>query len=321
MTERLQSESPSTVDAIDRYLDLLLSSGARDDIWAVCLHTREFPRGLRRLNDTPPVIFGAGRFEQFIQLAGGESVAIVGARRASAYGRDVAYRLGHELSALDIAVVSGMALGIDGAAHRGALRGGGNTIAVLAGGPDAAYPRSHRLLHEELTKSGCVISENPPGTQAKRWAFAARNRIIAGIARLTVIVEGTMTSGARYTVDFAHQMNHEVGAVPGPVTSPLSAKPNDMLARQEALLVRGVDDVLDHFGFCGELRPVKTRDLNKTQSQIVDAIAAGDRDPTAIATHVPNLDSRELIRELGKLELAGEIQRIADGSYTARKNN
>lgn len=320
MNQQLRLACPGIDGEIDRHVESLLDDTSREmPLWAICVHDRMFPEGLTRLADKPHVLFGAGELERFGEFCGGDGVAIVGARRASAYGRDVAYSLGNELSAVGICVVSGLALGIDGAAHRGAIQAGGRTIAVLAGGPDLPYPPSHRRLYEQIVQLGSVVSENPPGTQAKRWAFPARNRVIAALSRMTVVVEGTMNSGARHTAEFAEQLDLEVGAVPGPVTSPLSQKPNQLLRQENVRLIRDAADVFDVLGEYGsypQLPGIADSRLSEVQSEIIGCVASGDSTPRAVGLRLPTLDAREISRQLGALELLGEIRREPDGAYT-----
>ncbi len=171
-------------------------------------------------------------------------VAIVGTRRASADGLEMATTLGRGLARAGVTVVSGMALGIDSAAHRGALDGGGATVAVLAGAAEIAYPRSKATLHAELVSRACAVSELPPGFEPFRWCFPARNRIIAGLAQLTLVVEGAERSGSLITADFAGALGREVAAVPGRATSPRTRGSNGLI-RDGATVVLGVDDVLD----------------------------------------------------------------------------
>lgn len=310
---------------MERDLEALLLDGDHEtaSVWTICRHDPEYPHRLLLLDDAPPVLYGLGEAALISGLARSEtqaaqSVAIVGARRASAYGREVAYSLANEASALGLPVVSGMALGIDGAAHRGALQGGGRTIAVLAGGPDLAYPRSHKLLHEQIVQAGCVVSENPPRTTAKRWAFVARNRVIAGLASISVFVEGTEESGARHTMDFAEQMEAAVGAVPGPVTSPLSAGPNAMLCKDQAVVVRDIADVLDVLSIDLGRPPMGVTSapaLEGLRAEVFELVASGDATPREVAQSLPGIDAREIIRTLGQLELTGLIRREANGSY------
>ena len=168
---------------------------------------------------------------------------MVGARRASSYGRDVARQLGRDLAAAGLVVVSGLAFGVDACAHRGALETG-RTVAVLGCGADVAYPAAHRSLWRRVQENGLVLSELPPGTGAWRWSFPARNRVMAALAGMTVVVEAAERSGSLITADLAADLGRDLGAVPGPVNSRVSAGPNNLLAGG-ACLVRDAQDVLD----------------------------------------------------------------------------
>lgn len=291
------------------------------DVWAICQHDPRYPFGLtgfRRDADIPRVIFGRGSADFLDDLRNSASVAIVGARRATAYGREVAYSMAHELAEAGVAIVSGMALGIDGAAHRGALQGRGGTLAVLAGGPDRPYPRSHRLLYEQILERGCVISESPPGVEAQRWGFVARNRIIAAIAEMTLLVEGTQNTGARHTVSFADELDRMIGAVPGPVTSPASAAPNALLKLEGVLPVCSAEDVLAALGVERFRQPqaaLEGFDEASDSARVVAQIAAGARSPRALSAALPELAQREISQLLGELELAGKVRRGAGGQY------
>ena len=171
-------------------------------------------------------------------------MTIVGARRASSYGREVARELGFGLATAGLVVVSGLSFGVDACAHRGALDGG-RTIAVLGSGPDIAYPAAHRSLWRRITERGLVISELPPGASPWRWTFPARNRIMAALAGMTIVVEAVGDSGSLLTAEVAGSLGHELGAVPGPVSARLSAGPNALLADRRARLIRDARDVLD----------------------------------------------------------------------------
>ena len=178
-----------------------------------------------------------------LRLSPEETVTVVGARRASTYGREVARELGRELASAGLVVVSGLAFGIDACAHRGALDGG-LTVAVLGCGADVAYPAAHRSLWRRVGEDGLVLSELPPGCGAWRWAFPARNRIMAALSGMTVVVEAAERSGSLITADLAADLGRDLGAVPGPVGSRLSVAPNNLLAGG-ACLVRDAQDVLD----------------------------------------------------------------------------
>ncbi|HKH30315.1 MAG TPA: DNA-processing protein DprA [Gaiellaceae bacterium] len=187
-----------------------------------------FPPLLAAIHDPPPGLFlrGAGDWD----LLARPSVAIVGARSCSPYGSQVARAGARELAAAGLVVVSGLARGIDGEAHRGALEAGGLTIAVLGCGIDRDYPASHRELAARIRERGLLVSEYAPGVEPAPWRFPARNRIIAGLARATVVVEARERSGALITADFALEQGREVFAVPGEITSALSAGANALLA-------------------------------------------------------------------------------------------
>ncbi|MGB7589522.1 MAG: DNA-processing protein DprA, partial [Solirubrobacterales bacterium] len=166
--------------------------------WGCCLHDPLYPVGLRDAADAPQALIGRGDPGLLEKLTPDGAVTIVGSRRASTYGREVARTLGRDLSAAGLVVISGLAFGIDGCAHRGALDGG-LTCAVLGCGADVAYPAAHRSLWRQICESGIVLSELPPGTGAWRWTFPARNRIMAALAGMTVVVEAAERSGSLIT--------------------------------------------------------------------------------------------------------------------------
>ncbi len=211
--------------------------------WACCRHEALFPVGLGDAADAPRALIGRGDPELLAALEPAGTVTVVGARRASSYGREVARDLGRELATAGLTVVSGLAFGIDACAHRGALETG-LSVAVLGCGADVAYPAAHRSLWRRLGERGLVLSELPPGCGAWRWAFPARNRIMAALAGMTVVVEAAERSGSLITADLATDLGRDLGAVPGPIGSRLSAGPHSLLAGG-ACLVRGAQDVLD----------------------------------------------------------------------------
>lgn len=197
----------------------------------------------------PPValwVRGPGRLARLCERA----VAVVGARAATGYGMHVAGELGAGLADRSHTVVSGAAIGIDGAAHRGALGVGGDTVAVLACGADRAYPRAHEALLARIVATGLVVSEYPPGSVPGRHRFLVRNRLIAGLAGGTVVVEAGLRSGATRTATDTASLGRPVMAVPGPVTSGMSAGCHRLL-REGATLVTGVEDVLEEMGPIG----------------------------------------------------------------------
>jgi DNA processing protein len=211
--------------------------------WACCRHNDRYPTGLRVAPGAPWALIGRGDPARLERLDPSACVAVVGARRATSYGREVARELGRDLAREGVLVVSGLAFGIDACAHRGALEAG-STVAVLGCGPDTAYPATHRALWRRICEEGLVLSELPPGTGAWRWTFPARNRIVAGLCAMTVVVEAAQRSGSLITANLAADLGRELGAVPGPVHSRASAGTDDLLAGG-ACLVRGASDVLE----------------------------------------------------------------------------
>jgi DNA processing protein len=284
---------------------------------ALCCHSQAYPPLLLELGDPPAVLFALGRLETLEALRHEPEVAIVGTRNPSPYGREVAYSLGRGLGAAGVPVVSGLALGIDATAHRGCLTGGGVPVAVLACGPDVVYPRRHRRLHERVQESGVVLSELPPGTQPFRWSFPARNRIMAGLARMTVVVEAADPSGSLITTDFARDLGRSVAAVPGRVTSRVSRGTNGLL-RDGAVPITGAEDVLDELFGAGmrPLPPQETARRDPDDPRLARVLEAAERMGSvgAIAA-ATNLDSGETRAALGRLEAEGWLVRRDLGGW------
>jgi DNA processing protein len=204
----------------------------------------DYPAALERDPEPPGVLFWAGD----LAVLQRPCVAIVGTRRCTSYGREVAHGIGLGLARAGVCVVSGLALGIDGAAHAGALADvAGTTVGVAASGVDVPYPRRHTALWSQVVARGAVISETPPGRPAQAWRFPSRNRVIAGLARRVVVVESHLGGGSMLTVTAALDRGIDVLAVPGPVTSPASAGCNELL-RSCGIPVRHARDVLDELG-------------------------------------------------------------------------
>src|SRR3954452_14896929 len=197
--------------------------------WACCRHDELYPQTLHELGDAPAALFGRGDAALLAEIAPHTAVTIVGSRRPSSYGRELATSLAADLARAGITVVSGMAMGIDACAHTGALDVGGRTIAVLGTGVDVPYPSRSASLYADIVERGLVRSELPPGTLARRWTFPARNRIMAALGGMTVVVEARERSGSLITATMAEHLNWEVGAVPGRVGSSPAAGTNALL--------------------------------------------------------------------------------------------
>lgn len=211
-----------------------------NDAKVVNFDDETYPKNLLNIYDPPSILYHRGNLlPQDIK-----AIAIVGTRRASAYGLNIAKRLASELAGMGITIVSGMALGIDSAAHVGALETSGRTIAVLGCGVDIVYPPSNKQLMQEIIDHGAVISEFPPGTEPENWRFPQRNRIISGLSMGVIVIEGHYNSGAMITAKLALDQGREVFAVPGNIEMEQSKGPH-WLIKQGAKLVETVDDVLE----------------------------------------------------------------------------
>jgi DNA processing protein len=281
---------------------------------AICRHATGFPKRLAHLHDPPNPLYVRGGLTRLTRLAAEPAVAIVGGRRPSEYARGVARELGRDLAAAGVTVVSGLALGIDGESHRGALDGGGAPLAVLAGGPNYIYPRSHADLYGRVLERGVVVSELPPGTEPKKWGFPARNRIMVGFAKAVVVVEAREASGSLITADFALQSGRDLAVVPGQVNARVSAGSNGLL-RDGATLVRGAEDVLDIvYGVgCGPRPGAQEISLRPELRAVLDAVEAGDGLPAAGARS--GLAPGDLRAALGRLEALGLVRRDGMGGY------
>lgn len=306
------------------YLDSFDADARRDELArarsiAVCMHSPAYPQPLLQLDDPPTVLFGAGRVEALEALRAEPAVAVVGSRRASPYGTEVAYALGRGLGASGVPVVSGLALGIDATAHNGCLDGGGLPLAVLACGPDVPYPRRHRSLHARVRHAGIVLAELPPGTEPFLWSFPARNRIMAGLARMTVVVEAAQPSGSLITSDFARDLGRSVAAVPGRVTSSLSRGTNELL-RDGAVPVTATEDVLDELFGVGVRQPPSAAPAPDDPLLRAVVEAAEVSSSVEAIANAAGATTAEVRAALGRLEVDGHLVRRAFGGWerTAR---
>jgi DNA processing protein len=275
-----------------------------------------YPPLLRAIHDPPATLWLRGDANPGVLAA--PSVAIVGARACSGYGRSVARMLARELARAGAVVVSGLARGIDGEAHRGAIDGGGRTLAVLGCGIDRDYPAVHAELARRIVASGgLVVSEYEPGVEPAPWRFPARNRVIAGLSLATVVVEARERSGALITADFALDDGREVLAVPGEITSALSSGTNALL-RLGATPVTCSADVLEAIGLAPDEAAVQPA-LGLEQAAVLDALASGvvTVDELVRAT---GLDVGAVASALTGLELSGLVAE-ADGEYRALRHD
>jgi len=260
-----------------------------------------YPKRLLNLHDPPPLLFLRGRPE----LLDGLIITVVGARKATARSRDVAERLGRELAAAGPCVASGLALGIDGAAHRGALLAGGDTIAVLGRGADQPYPPSHRRLFRQIVERGLVVSEFPPGTPPLPHHFPRRNRVLAALSEAVVVVEAGTRSGALITVDHALDLGLDVWAVPGPIDLAACAGSNRLLAEGARPLLSIAEFVQE---VAGPANPRVSRPegpVGRVLSELAEEPLNADQLASRLSLSVP-----EVLVLLTELELLGVVRRM-----------
>ena len=270
-----------------------------------------FPARLRAIFDPPRTLYVRGTGEP--ELLARRAVAIVGARSCSPYGAQVARMLGRELAAAGLLVVSGLARGIDGEAHRGALEARGVTVAVLGCGIDRDYPAANGQLSRRIEEDGLVVSEYEPGVEPAPWRFPARNRIIAGLCEAVVVVEARERSGALITADFALEEGREVLAVPGEITSSLSTGTNALL-KLGATPLTGSADVLELLGV--DARPAGAApNLSPTAAQVLERVRASSCSADEL-TAPGALEAGAVSVALTELELAGLVV-VAEGTYRA----
>lgn len=300
--------------AVLRGLGLALHPGAERDALATLARVGArglvrrgpgFPERLVEIRDAPNLLWVRGD----VAALSAPAVAVVGARAASSYGLGVAAALAACFARAGLVVVSGLAFGIDAAAHRAALAAGGRTVAVLGCGPDRTYPAAHRRLAEEAVRQGAVVSEFPPGTPPRGAHFPLRNRLVAGLAQAVVVVEARERSGSLSTAGHAAEQGREVFAVPGPLGVATSAGTNRLL-RDGAQLLLDADDVLQHLGLCpGAARPGGAA---LPSHPILRALAAAPATRDELARRL-GVSPRALALDLLELELGGAVTEGRDG--------
>ncbi len=272
----------------------------------------DYPAILLELPDPPPILFAIGS----LAMLGAPSVAIVGTRRASAYGERVTAELATALARSGVTVVSGMARGVDGVAHRSTLSAGGNTVAVLGTGVDVAYPVAHRALHADIALRGLLLSEELPGDRASGGSFPRRNRIIAALARATLVVEAPHRSGALITAAHALELGRDVAAVPGPVDLPASAGTNSLL-RDGAIMITEVADVLALAGVSAPAASKATPIADPTLRAIWLALESPAPGLDALAARA-SLPARRCLAAVTALEMEGAIECALTGEIRRR---
>jgi DNA processing protein len=326
-------EIPGLGRAFERWrarLDQVPSAGQlaaweRAGLRLICPGEAEWPTQLDDLGAARPVVLWA-RGTADLRYACLRSVSVVGSRAATAYGSHVGTELAAAVAERGWSVVSGGAFGIDSCAHRGALAGGGLTVAVLASGLRYGYPRGHHDLFAAIAAQGALVSECPPDRAPTRPGFLIRNRIIAALSRGTVVVEAALRSGALNSAKHARELRRPLMAVPGPVTSDQSAGCHELIRESGALCVTGARDVIEHISPVGtelagpRLGPAVPRDhLDPVTTAVLEAVPVrGGRGPASIAV-LAGVDLDTALRCLGLLAAAGFVQRCDQG-WRARKD-
>ncbi|MBI2821766.1 MAG: DNA-protecting protein DprA [Acidobacteria bacterium] len=286
-------------------------------VWT--FHDGRYPQMLKQIFDPPLLLYLRGK----LALAGSDAVAIVGARRASSYGIHAAEWLSCELAMRGLTIVSGLARGIDAAAHRGALIARGNTLAVLGNGVDVVYPRENKKLFFEIVEKGCLLSEFPPGCYPVPSNFPVRNRIISGLCYGTVIAEASEFSGSLITARLSLEQGREVFAVPGNITSQKSFGPN-FLIKQGAKIVQAPQDILDELPEKFRTAPAGRRRPEAAREPARDKVLAEIPRDAEISFDVllerTGIPFSELCDRLFQLEVSGKVRKLP-GNLFAKKFN
>ncbi len=288
---------------------------ARDaGVKIVTADSEEYPACLRNTPDPPLFLYIRGSFPRE------DSIAIVGTRKPTHYGLTVTHRIAYELSQAGFTVVSGLARGIDTQAHKGALSARGRTVAVLGCGIDVVYPRENKSLLEQISRNGAVVTENPFGTKPEAGYFPARNRIISGLSRGTVIIEATEDSGSLITANYTLEQERKLFAVPGNISSPNSKGTNSLIKRG-AVLVEGAGDILRELGIKkqGPVRAPDARnvpDITKDEEAVFVSITNEPKHIDAIMNEIRSTAGM-LSAVLLSLELKGLVKQLP-GKYYVR---
>ena len=303
------------LEAVARVRDSLLSMGA----WVVTVHDPEYPARLRDISQAPPVIFGLGD-RRVLQV---KSLAMVGSRKASTYGRRIAEEFAAGLSLQGYCIVSGLAPGIDSAAHKGALDSGGPTVAVKGCGLDVNYPARNQVLSEKIAGNGAVITEFFPGTTPEPRNFPARNRIISGLSSGVLVVEAGLKSGSLITAYLGLEQGKDVMAVPGSIFS-YNSLGCHRLIREGAALVTSVQEVTEELGedffekgLAQTPEKVKVSSLSPEEQCIVDKLEAEPQHIDEIAAHC-QVPAAQVGTVLLRLELKGVVMGHAGGKYSIK---
>ena len=317
LTERLQSRDPVLAEIASRLTERardVRAQAAADGIGVLPWNAPRFPAALLAISDVPPVLWYRGSLDALRAPA----VAIIGSRAASSVALETAAGLAADLAARGVVIVSGLARGVDSAAHRGALQAG-RTIAVLGSGVDWIYPSEHTALADDIAQEGLVLSEYPPGTAPLPFHFPMRNRVISGLSRAVVVVEASEKSGSLITVGCALEQGRDVMAVPGSVLSGRNRGAHALI-RDGAKIVECADDIVEELGWGGRAAvgtASASNDVAATTSgdPLLQLMRAGDSYDLDGLAAAAGVDAVRLLPRLLELELRGLVQRVEGGRF------
>jgi len=270
----------------------------------------DYPGALEDLSHPPEQLYAIGDRAMLEPPL----VSIVGTREATGYGLRITRAIAGALARAGVSIVSGMARGIDAAAHRAALDAGGRTVAVMGTGIDVPYPVGHRALHQLLSERALVISENGSGVRAHKGAFPQRNRIIAALSKVTIVIEAGEVSGALNTADWSENLGRIIAAVPGPIDSPQSVGTNDLI-RQGNTMLSSVDEALSLVGVYAPRVPEV--ELDEKELRVWKALADGGLDVDSLSAR-SSLPARETLTAITSLELMGRVECLLTGEVRRR---
>ena len=328
--ESVRGVGPETSAALlgwQQHFDVAREEQRLAQAGAVFITTRDesYPKMLREIHDPPIGLYRKGDY-----LFGQPCIAVVGSRRTTLYGQSVAKKLGADLARLGFCVVSGLARGIDTAAHEGALSVDGKTVAVLGCGLDIVYPPENLDLYRRIAETGAVISEFPFGRKADRQTFPMRNRVVSGICEAVVVVESDVSGGAMITARFAGEQGRLIYAVPGRIDQPSSAGCHQLI-RDGATLFTGIDDILNELNYLDGLRPraIETEGQGSLLEQLMPQLSAQEKQVAAVfaggailgvdaLAAATGLGAAEVSSALMMLELKKLVSKRADGTFEAR---
>ncbi len=299
-------------------LDAEAARVARLGAKAITWEDADYPSLLKSIAAPPPLLYVKGTFAPADQW----TVAIVGTRRATAYGREVTLALVRDLVRSHVTIVSGLARGIDGAAHQAALDAGGRTIAVLGHGVDHLYPPEHRKLAERIVEQGALVTDYPVGTPPDGPNFPPRNRIISGLSLGIVVVEGDVKSGARITADFAMEQGRDVFAVPGNILQRASHLPNSLI-QEGAIPVLGAEDILERLNLNMVAEQTEVRQVipqDPTEAQVLSLLSA---EPVHVdeLRRMTGLPIAQVSSTLALMELKGMVRQVGGMNYVAARES